>query len=175
MALGRGNVRSQGRGQGSEAIWRIASGMRNLLSVALLTSALLTNQAGAATPYPRFIDGRAVAKIDGVVSTLSIKAKDAGTIGDEGSATLRTRGGEDLNLDMDCVNVLSVTSALASGVGGDGITTYLVVVEDGGVGKDRYSVAQNPVARAVCDAGVVPPLPEPAAIRRGDLLIRSGA
>lgn len=149
--------------------------MRRLISIALVTGALFSGPATASTPYPRFIDGRAVATIDGVASTLSVHAKDAGQINDEGSATLRTRGGGELDLNLNCVNVLSATSAVASGIGDDGVTAYLVVIEDGGVGKDRFSVTQNPAAQVVCEAGVTPPLPEPAATRRGDLLIRGGS
>lgn len=149
--------------------------MRRLIGIALVTGALISGSANASTPYPRFIDGRAVAKIDGVASTLSMNARDAGSYGDEGSATMRTRGGGELDLNLDCVNVISTTLAVASGIGDDGVTPYLVVVEDGGIGKDRFSVAQNPAARVACEAGVTPPLPEPVATRRGDLLIRGGS
>lgn len=148
--------------------------MKPLILAALMVTGLFASPA-AATPYPRFIDGKAVAKIDGAPSTLVIEAKDAGTTLDEGSASFRVRGGGALDLDLTCVNVVSGTSALATGVAGDGVTTYLIVVEDGGVGKDRFAVTQNPVAENLCSAGIVPPVPEPAATRRGDLLIRGGS
>ena len=149
--------------------------MKPLILMTLMVTGLFSSAAAASTPYPRFIEGKAVARIDGAPSTLVIDAKDAGATLDEGSASFRVRGGGALDLNLTCVNVVSGTSALATGVAGDGVTTYLIVVEDGGVGKDRFAVTQSPIAEHSCSAGIVPPVPEPTATSRGDLLIRGGA
>ena len=148
--------------------------MKRLLLAAACSAIALSSTASAATPYPRFIRGEASAKLAGAASTLAIEAKDGGSQ-DEGSATFRSGVGEPLSLDLTCVNVSSPQFALASGVGSDEVTTYLVVVEDRGVRKDRFSVTQDPVAEASCLAGVMPPTTQTARTYRGDLHIRGGA
>ena len=130
--------------------------------------------AGApVTPYPRFVSGKArVVSDDGSRVVVKLDARDAG-VDDTGEATVAMGDGPAVYLELTCVNVISATSALAVGVGRDGVTPYLFVIEDGGIRKDRLAVTENPAAEALCDGGIVPPAPAPRRVSRGDLLIRT--
>lgn len=125
------------------------------------------------TPFPRFVSGKArVVTDDGVALSVKLDGKDNG-VTDEGEAMIFEAGAEPVAIDLNCVNVLSARSALVAGTTSDGLTSYLFVVEDRGVGKDSLAVSENAAAKTVCDAGLVPPLPAPKRISRGDLLIRT--
>lgn len=137
--------------------------------------ALLSGSARASTPYPRYIDGTAVTRNGGVVTRLKIHAIDRGGVGDEGLAEVRAGGGDTVALNLTCVNVLSATSGVAAATTSDGLTSYLIVVEDRGPRKDAFSVGESPLAESICSAGAAPPVPSPTKISRGDLLIRTGS
>ena len=140
------------------------------------TLALVWASAGvqaAATPFPRFVSGKAKVLSDqGKVLSVKLDARD-NVVTDEGVATVAEAGAEPVVLDLNCVNVLSARSALVAGTTSDGVTAYLFVVEDRGVGKDSLAVSENAAAKTVCDSGLVPPLPAPKRISRGDLLIQT--
>lgn len=143
-----------------------------LVSTLLMTFTLLSSGATAATPFPRFVTGKAHIVQEERTIRLSLDATDGGA-DDEGDATLRFGRGRAIPLDLTCTNVLSATTALIAGVTSDGLTSYLMSVEDHGVGKDSLGVAETPAAEPICQAGLDSPIAAPERISRGDLLIRT--